>query len=801
MTKFIYAYTHAGNTNQWKRATGQTGEFAIKVGETSKPGVTRVKQQLTTAFPGLAGVDILFHSESAERPDGSTFSDHDVRKVLTNTGVVSAGGEWVEASLDEVRGAVVSLQSGLPFDPVRINKFKMRNEQARAVAETAAYFRANTNDEPKYLWNAKMRFGKTFTTYQLASEMAWTKVLVLTYKPAVRSQWREDLLSHVDFAGWRYLDRDTPTGEADALVDGDDPFVWFASFQDVTGRTPDGKPKPRNETLHIIEWDCIVIDEFHFGAATATARELYDPQDRAEAELAKVVDRAVDQSSDTDAEIVAVDFGLSTRYHLHLSGTPFKAITNGEYSEDQVFNWTYIDEQREKREHEPAGGANPYAALPRMEMYTYSMGDSASAWADDDEFDGFDLNTYFAAKKQGDECVFDHPDHVKSWLDLIRGKKQIKGVIIEGAKPPFPYEASQFTSGIRHSVWFMQDIAACAAMASLLRSDTFFSTYEIYVAAGTSAKVGAAALGPARAAIARAESDGLSGSITLSCGKLMTGVTVPEWSSIFMLRSLKAPESYFQAAFRVQSPWTVSGQIRKETAYIFEFDPNRALSLVALYGTELANNSPDRNTTQRDVLGELVNFLPIFAIDGGQMEQLDTDAILDWAHGGISANSLARKWRSVDLYNLNGVTMGRLLQDPDLIAELEQIEDFRNIREEAERVVTASEKLAATKRSGGSKSEQRQPKSELATQRKAIREKLKKVSAKVLIFMYVTDFREERLHHVIESLDTELFLRATGLSIDGFRKLTDAGVFDIGQINDAIQKFRYFERKSLDAVR
>lgn len=801
MTKFIYAYTHAGRAKRWKRATGQQGDFPIKVGETTKPGIVRVKQQLTTAFPGLAGVDILFHSEPAERRDGSSFSDHDVRQVLANAGVVGAGGEWVEANLAEVRGAVVSLQSGLPFDPVRVNRFEMRDEQARAVAETASYFRANAEDEPKYLWNAKMRFGKTFTTYQLACEMGWKKVLVLTYKPAVRSQWREDLLSHVDFADWRYVDRDTPTEEADKLVDGDDPLVWFASFQDVTGRTPDGKPKPRNETLHIIDWDCIVIDEFHFGAATATARELYDPQDTAEAELAKVVDKALDQSRDTDADLVAVDFGLSTRCHLHLSGTPFKAITNGEYSEDQVFDWTYIDEQREKQAHDEAGGDNPYSALPRMEMYTYAMGDAASAWADDGEFDGFDLNTYFGAEKKGDDYVFDHPDHVKSWLDLIRGKKQIKGAIIEGTKPPFPYEASQFADGVRHSVWFMQDIAACGAMASLLRADTFFSTYEIYVAAGTSAKVGAAALGPARKAIARAEDDGKSGSITLSCGKLMTGVTVPEWSSIFMLRSLKAPESYFQAAFRVQSPWTEAGEIRKETAYIFEFDPNRALSLVALYGTELANNSPDRTTTQREVLGELVNFLPIFAIDGGQMEQLDTDAILDWAHGGISANSLARKWRSVDLYNLNGVTMGRLLQDPDLIAELEQIEDFRNIREEAERVVTASDKLAATKRAGGSKSEQRKPKSELAAQRKSIREKLKKVSAKVLIFMYVTDFREERLLHVIESLDTELFLRATGLSIGGFRKLTDAGVFDVGQMNDAIQKFRYFERKSLEAVR
>jgi hypothetical protein len=200
------------------------------------------------------------------------------------------------------------------------------------------------------------------------------------------------------------------------------------------------------------------------------------------------------------------------------------------------------------------------------------------------------------------------------------------------------------------------------------------------------------------------------------------------------------------------------------------------------------------------VLGELLNFLPIFAIDGGQMEQLDVQAILDWAHGGIGANALARRWRSVDLYNLNGVTMDRLLQDAELIAELEQIEDFRAIREEAQKIVTASKKLSAVKRAGGGTNEQRKPKKEIAEKRKNIREKLKKVSAKVLIFMYLTDFREERLAHVIESLDMELFLRSTGLSLRSYSKLTEIGVINVGNMTDAIQKFRYFERKSVETL-
>lgn len=803
MTNYIYAYTHAGNAKAWRRPNGQRGDTWIKVGQTANPGIDRVRQQVGTAFPGLQRVEILFHSEPATKPDGTDFSDHDVHRVLTGAGIVNPGGEWFEATENEVWAAIRSQQRGLPFDPTRIQDFPMRPEQRRAVETTAAFFQAHPNGAPKFLWNAKMRFGKTFTTYQLAKAMGWTKVLILTYKPAVRSAWRDDLISHVDFIDWLYVDRDTPTAEADAKLDSGRPVAWFASFQDVIGRDAGGKPKPRNETLHIVDWDCIVIDEFHFGASTAAAREVYDPQDKAEAALAQMFLAAADESSDSNADVVVEPgSGLKTIYHLHLSGTPFKAITNGDYDESEVFNWTYIDEQREKTNWDTSKVQNPYAELPQMRMYTYAMGAPAGEWTGDGEFDGFDLNTYFKARKVGDDYVFEKPDYVASFLDLIRGKKALPERVIDSgeANAPFPYEAAEFKDAVRHSVWYLQDVATCEAMAELLRSDPFFSTYEIYVAAGTKAKIGAQALPPLQAAIRHSEESGKSGSITLSCGKLMTGVTVPEWSSIFMLRSLKAPESYFQAAFRVQSPWKVDGVIQKETAYVFEFDPNRALSLVALYGTELANNSADRQATQASVLGELINFLPIFAIDGGRMEQLDVQAVLDWAHGGISANALARRWRSVDLYNLNGVTMDRLLQDADLIAELEQIEDFRTIREEAEKIVTASKKLSAVKRAGGGANEQRKPKKEIAEKRKNIREKLKKVSAKVLIFMYLTDFREERLAHVIESLDTELFLRSTGLSLNSYRKLTELGVIDIGNMTDAIQKFRYFEKNSIERL-
>jgi hypothetical protein len=800
VTNYIYAYTHKGNHNSWARAGGQSGDYWIKVGQTSKEGLERVKNQLITAFPGLKGVTVLFHSEEAVRADGTTFTDKDVHKELEKAGVAGAGGEWFEATPEEVRGAIVALQTGNPFSTTRTQNFDPRPEQKKAIKQTAEYFRANQKSHPKYLWNAKMRFGKTFTTYQLAKEMGWKRLLVLTYKPAVRSAWRDDLLNHVDFLDWRFIDSAVPSNEADTILDSNDPVVWFASFQDVTGRDANGNVKEKNQSIHITDWDCIVIDEFHFGASTSTARELYDPQDKESSDYAKLLEKASDDNEDEVEVIESPDFGLKTKFHLHLSGTPFKAIAKGDYSEDQIFNWTYIDEQREKSNWGSAAGPNPYAALPQLQMYTYSMGAVASQVADDTEFYGFDLNTYFKAKKHVDKYVFERPNDVLAFLDLIRGKKQLKQGIVDGEKPPFPYESSQFAKGVQNSIWYLYDVASCEAMAELLRNDPFFSKYTIYVAAGTKAGVGASALPPFNKALREGIEEGKSGSITLSCGKLMTGVTVPEWSSIFMLRSLKAPESYFQAAFRVQSPWVVNKMIQKDTCYIFEFDPNRALGLVALYGTELSNSSNESGVTQASVLGELINFLPIFAIDGGQMEKLNTEAILQWAHGGVTSNSLAKKWRSSDLYNLNGTTMADLLADEELMKELEQIEDFRNIREMAEKIVSSTDKLKKTKREGGSKESEKKPKSEIQEKRKSIREKLKKVSAKVLIFMYLTDFREERLMHVVESLDTELFLRSTGLSLEGFRKLNKVGVFNESQMNDAIQKYRYFEQKSIESL-
>ena len=201
----------------------------------------------------------------------------------------------------------------------------MRPEQKEAVERTAAYFRdrAGGDRSPKFLWNAKMRFGKTFAAYQLAREMGWKRVLVLTYKPAVQSAWRDDLLGHVDFSGWHFVDRETPIADADRLLSGPDPVVRFASFQDLGQKSHDGEVKEHNESIHLTDWDCIVLDEYHFGAWRDSARELYDPADKALAEEAE-----------PEEEVTEEDLGLDSGHYLYLSGTPFRAITNGEFTKE-----------------------------------------------------------------------------------------------------------------------------------------------------------------------------------------------------------------------------------------------------------------------------------------------------------------------------------------------------------------------------------------------------------------------------------------------------------------------------------
>lgn len=798
----IYAYTHSGFAQvHWERENGAKGVGLIKVGTTTRDTVVRLREQLQTAFPDLVGVDILLKDEPARRTDGTYFSDSAVHRVLKDAGIRRVGGEWFEATIEDVTAAIAAVRRGKGLVPGRTADFPMRPEQEKAVTRTAAYFdthrKAITKKTPRFLWNAKMRFGKTFTAYQLAREMGWRRLLVLTFKPAVQAQWRDDLVTHVDFAEWEFVDRATHADEVRVPSQGDAPFVWFASFQDLMGRTSGGAVKAHNEFIHEIEWDCIILDEYHFGAWRESSRVLYDPTDRKDAEAEEPAEPVTEQ-----------DLGLETNNLLYLSGTPFRALTNGEFDDDAVYTWTYTDEQAAKAKYD-GPEPNPYADLPTMEMYAYQISDQAAQFAEDEAVNEFNLSEYFrstrvkANVRVDTPCAheFEDPTRVLEFVEMLRGKLigQLRSLLVGKQKSPWPYEDATFANAVKHSVWYMSDVAACYAMRDMLLDHAYFSSFEIVVVAGTASPNGVAAKSLVTDAISRAARDRKSGTITLTCGKLMTGVTVKQWGAILMLRSLKAPESYFQAAFRVQSPWASRDgeelEEHKPTVYIFEFDPNRALALVADYGLRLAARAgADRGT----VLEELLNYLPIYRFEGGRMGQLDASEMLDIATIKVGARALANRWNSPVLVSVNDFTLQSLLDHPHVMEALSQAEDFTGLPDAAGKIITSTTVLKNARRQERSLTgNEKKQVDEAKKLRTKIREMLQQFCAKVPTFMYVTDFREEALVDVIDSLDSDLFERVTGLTVDDFRLLNEVGVFNREHMDSAIYQFRRFEDRSL----
>ena len=332
--------------------------------------------------------------------------------------------------------------------------------------------------------------------------------------------------------------------------------------------------------------------------------------------------------------------------------------------------------------------------------------------------------------------------------------------------------------------------------------NSFFDDYKIIVAAGNDAGMGAEAVQPVYDAMGNPQK---SKTITLSCGKLSTGVTVRPWSGIFMLRNSQSPETYFQAAFRVQSPWTIRDEHGKEIVlkplcYVFDFAPDRALKQVAEYSCKL----DVRDVNQETKVAEFVKFLPILAYDGSSMKPIDAAGILDIAMSGTTATLLARRWESALLVNVDNITLQRLLNNAEAMRALMNIEGFRSLNSDIETIVNKSEHVKKLKREKGDditpteKRELTAEEKEYKSKRKQIQEKLIKFATRIPVFMYLTDFRENALRDVITQLEPELFRKVTGLTIKDFELLVSLGVFNSQQMNDAVYKFRRYEDSSLE---
>jgi len=799
-----------------------THKGLLKVGYTGRDSKKRIDEQL-----GTPNIRYKIHfSESSVKNDGSVFTDKDLHRYLKSRGFENPFGEWFKISAKELKGIFNEYKVGKTYEKIRYQNFGMRPEQKDAVEKTIAYFESikkeKLNTPSHFLWNAKMRFGKTFTTYQLAKKMNWKKVLILTFKPAVHSAWEEDLNNHIDFEGWTFVSKKAEELQQED-IDSAEKLVCFGSFQDYLGRDRQTNSiKPNNQWVHATNWDCVVFDEFHYGAWRERAQNLFSESNSTEkvytefqenyselyeAEGKREIEANIGEGLDYFKED---EIPITTNHFLYLSGTPFRALKSGEFMEEQIFNWTYTDEQTAKETWK--GENNPYLSLPKLVMMTYKIPAYVTDIAINGEFNEFSLNEFFKAEGVGENAVFKHKNEVQKWLEFIRGSLKEEHEItlkLAKSKAPMPFSDSELKNLLQHTFWLLPDVASCFAMHNLLKekTNTFFNDYEIIVSAGNQAGIGLKALEKVQERMKEPLSNK---SITLSCGKLTTGVSVKPWSGIFMLRNLSSPETYFQAAFRVQTPWTITNPddkspnktlILKENCYVFDFDPNRALKQLADYSNNL--NLEETNIEKK--VEDFISFLPVLSYEDGEMIALSSKDILDKVfNDGMSATLLARRWQSFQLVNVSDIVLNKLLNNEEALKALENIEDFRNLNSDIATIITKSDTIKKLKKEASERplreSETKkltEEEKEYKSKRKQIQQKLIKLATRIPIFMYLTDYREHALKDVIRDIEPALFNKVTGLTKQDFDLLLKLGVFDEDKMNTSVLYFKRYEDNSL----
>ncbi len=631
----IYAYT---------TPTVTTNEGWIKIGYTEREVAQRIKEQTHTAH---IETDILWTGEAAysEEPDkGKTFKDHDFhhflkfhaieRRPKTEWFYFNGTPEKSKALFDQfIRHDTSGYQAGQGQD------YTLRREQEEAVTQTLAYLQEHPGG--KFLWNAKPRFGKTLSTYDLACRMDAVNVLIVTNRPAIANSWFDDFDKFI--AGkttYKFVSetdslKNRPTLSHKEFVnlvlqnlDGTDELrrIAFISLQDLKGSAYMGGDYNKLKWVTDLTWDLLVIDEAHEGVDTFKTDLAFQK--------------------------------IKRHFTLHLSGTPFKALAKGDFTEEQIYNWSYADEQAAKASWSPkAETENPYEALPQLNLFTYQMSHmlgeelDKGAQLDGENLDfAFDLSEFFATNEQG---KFIHEEAVRKWLDTLSTNEK------------YPFSTKELRNELKHTFWLLERVASAKALKALLEEHPIYENYEIVLAAGDGRmseedeKSTLKSLDMVRKAIVENDK-----TITLSVGQLTTGVTIPEWTAVLMLSNLKSPALYMQAAFRAQNPfaWTDSkGQhFRKEKAYVFDFAPERTLILF----DEFANNlslatagGAGTTATREENIRELLNFFPVIAEDSaGKMVEIDAKAVLTIPRQIKAAEVIKRGFMSNLLFdNIAGI--------------------------------------------------------------------------------------------------------------------------------------------------
>lgn len=590
-------------------------EGCIKVGETTRNVELRIAEQLRTA--GLT--PHIYFTRVAQKANKQWFHDKELHRyfVLNNIPKKDFGtgaDEWfyfngTPEKTEELTDKFINLD----YDKVQSgdNKYSyvLRYEQELAVKKTIDYYLSEGLNR-EFLWNAKPRFGKTLTTYDLIRKMKAHKVLIVTNRPAIANSWYDDFQK---FIAWqepemrfvsdspellgKAINRDDFVEELNYNDNRDLACICFISLQDLKGARVFGGIYDKHRWIAELNWDLLVIDEAHEGVDTFKT------------------DKAFSQ--------------IKREFTLHLSGTPFKAIANQKFTKEQIYNWSYLDEQKSKNNWDILLGSNPYANLPTLNMFTYQMSklirdkvELGYEFEDSNVDYAFDLAEFF--RVENDKFV--HEDALCQFLDNLASNK-------------FPFSLDKHREELKHTLWLLDRVASAKALEKLLKKHIVFKNYKIILAAGDGRsfdeennqdiKLQEKSLARVRTAIQENPR-----TITLSVGQLTTGVTIPEWTGVLMLNNIKSPSLYFQAAFRAQNPYEYvndKGELmRKENAYVFDFAPERTLVIYDEFANNLiANSAKATSETRKENIRELLNFFPVIAEDeNGTLQAINADEVL-----------------------------------------------------------------------------------------------------------------------------------------------------------------------------
>ncbi len=509
-----------------------------------------------------------------------------------------------------------------------------RDEQARCVVALKNYF-SNHKTGGRFLLNCKMRFGKSYTTYKYCEEAGLDKILILTFIPAVESSWREDL-THIE-KEYKYF-TDENLKKSDFMLNWhNEPYVLFLSLQNYLGKDRNSlETKGKIKQLQEIDWDLVILDEYHFGAWNQRTQGTIENQEDLDKEYQNELNKTKD---------VIEKFNIHTKQTICLSGTPFKAIAKGEFNSDNTFTYSYFDEQRNKYPNSKDGDftvVNPlYEHFPDMKIFGYNMSRlfgnmTASVFSGDTLYGKkyFSLNKFFETRKDSnpnEPCTFIYEDEIKQWLEIIKGRSTY------GDK--FPYSNQKMLSNNKHTLWLMPRVNATFAMAKLLMEDEYFSKYEIINLSEDGVGAGVDAFDYLNERITASKNTNKLGSIAITVNKLTIGVTVKDWFSVFVLKDLASPEQYFQSIFRIQTPYKEKGKILKPYGFVYDFNIDRASALLLKY----AEQSQDQQTTKLEVAKLIVKYLPIF-VNGDMSQPISEQVFYELAEFGDSSGiPLSRK--------------------------------------------------------------------------------------------------------------------------------------------------------------